>query len=456
MTLTLGDSAVYNILNNVNQKVTKSFLFRGENMRKQISAFVAALVLTMTGCAGAKGNTDTPSVPLITETVMAVNPDVTEGLIYDETDNTWSTDDEELQKFVDIMKKEYAKSKDEKGMRILAADDKIIFIAGLNSLDIDGNKVSAYTTYDIASLSKMFTATCIFQLCEQGKLSLDDTIDKFFPEFDRGKDITVYDLLHMQAGLNREFFPENVMLNEDGSDNIEIARKYYTDGYTDEELLNGLFSSELICEPGTESNYSNAGYTLLAMIIEKITGIGYDEYVKNNIFNVCGMAHSSSMKTGDLTSVAELPEEDEYIEFIELMGSSGMDSPRTARGAGGIHSCAADMVAFDRALIGGKLINEDSLAKMFDLQLDPDNPVASMYDNKYDYGCGWELHPTRPTSIEAYWHGGDEIYYKSGNMYCKSEKYGNIYLIQLYSSRKEQTFDNMMHCDNSIIEALKK
>ena len=50
----------------------------------------------------------------------------------------------------------------------------------------------------------------------------------------------------------------------------------------------------------------------------------------------------------------------------------------------------------------------------------------------------------------------DEIYYKSGNMYCKSEKYGNLYLIQLFSARKKQTFDHMMHCDYSIIEALKK
>ena len=137
------------------------------------------------------------------------------------------------------------------------------------------------------------------------------------------------------------------------------------------------------------------------------------------------------------------------------MGSSGMDSPRTARGAGGIHSCAADMVAFDRALIGGKLINEDSLAKMFDLQLNPNNPVGSMYDRKFDYGCGWMLHPSRPVKVETYWHGGDEIYYKSGNMYCKSEKYGNIYLIQLYSARKKQTMDHMMHCDCMIIEALK-
>ena len=431
-------------------------------MRKAVALLLSLTLLISTASCSQKSNSSesssvasSSSVQPATETVMAVNPDVTDGLIYDEIDNTWSTDDEKYQKLVDIMKEECEKSEGEKCVRILATDDEIIFIAGLDSLDIDGNKVDAYTTYEIGSVTKMFTATCILQLCEQGKLSLDDTVDKFFPEFDKGRDITIYDLLHMQGGLIRDFFPDDVSMNEDGTDNMDFVHKYYTDGYTDDELLSGLFSSELICEPGTESIYSNAGYTLLAMIVERITGMGYNEYVQNNIFNVCGMAHSSSMNSGYITSVPE-PTDEYGFDVAEELGSLFEEAMRTSRGAGDIHSCAADMVAFDRALIGGKLINEDSLAKMFDLQLDPDNPIASMYDRKMDYGCGWMLHPSCPTSIEVYYHGGDTFSYKSSNMYCNSEKYGNVYLIQLYSARKEKTDDHMMHCDYSIIEALKK
>lgn len=425
-----------------------------QKMKKTI-ALIAALILALTGCAEPKIDTGTASTHSITETVMAVNPDVTEGLIYDEANNTWSTDDEEYQELVEIMKKECEKSPDEQGIRILATDEKVLFVAGLNSTYKDGNKVDAYTTYEIGSVTKMFTATCILQLCEQGKLSPDDTIDKFFPEFDKGKDITVYDLLHMQAGLIRDFFPEELINIESDDYSEEMDYKYCTDRYTDEELLNRLFSSELICEPGTESIYSNAGYTMLAMIVEKITGVSYGEYVQNNIFNVCGMAHSSSMKTGDITSVPQDPEDYDDYDVAGLFGSLLMQSPRTSRGAGDIHSCAADMVAFDRALIGGRLLNEDSLVKMFDLQLNPDNRIASMFDQKLDYGCGWTLHPSRPTTMEVYWHGGDTFAYKSGNMYCNSEKYGYIYLIQLYSARKEQTDEYMMHCDYNIIEAVK-
>ena len=74
----------------------------------------------------------------------------------------------------------------------------------VNSIDVDGNKVDAYTTYEIGSLTKAFTATAVLQLCEQGKITLDDTLDKYFPEYEYGKDITIYQLLHMQHLIPRQ------------------------------------------------------------------------------------------------------------------------------------------------------------------------------------------------------------------------------------------------------------
>ena len=130
--------------------------------------------------------------------------DITDGLIYDETDNTWAAGDEDLSELIAIMKHECAKSPMIKGTYILASDDRIIFIGGINSSDIHGNKVDAYTTYEIGSLTKAFTAAAILQLCERGKLSLDSTLDLFFPEYEYGKDITVYHLLHMQSGLRKD------------------------------------------------------------------------------------------------------------------------------------------------------------------------------------------------------------------------------------------------------------
>lgn len=113
--------------------------------------------------------------------------DMTDGLIYDEKDNTWASGDEDLAELAGIMKRECAKSPLLKGTYILATDDRIVFIGGINSSDIHGNKVDAYTTYEIGSLTKAFTATAVLQLCEQGTLSLDSTLDVYFPEFEYGK-----------------------------------------------------------------------------------------------------------------------------------------------------------------------------------------------------------------------------------------------------------------------------
>lgn len=411
-------------------------------MKKIMYATIAALLIFLTGCANTNTATDidTENAAEITsetvtseaETVNDIGNDVTEGLIYDENDNTWSTGDVELKQFADIVKDSCAKSSAIKGSYILATDDKVLFIGGINGIDKNGNKVDAYTTYEIGSLTKMITATSVFQLAEQGKLSVDDTLDKYFPEYENSSKIKIYDLLHMRSGLLRDFFPEENFNDQ------EFDTKFYTDGFTDEELLESLFGAELSFEPGTKYDYSNSNYTLLAMIIEKVTGLSYDEYIQENIFDVCGMEHSSSMKIGDVSSVPEL--------ILSNTSPLYLECPRNARGAGDIHSCCADLLAFDRALIGGKLINEESLAMMFDMD---------RKDMKNCYGCGWEAHPNFPTNENVYWHNGTTISYISSNLYYKTEKYGNIYMIQLHSNFSESEYNRGLSCEYNLIWNLK-
>ena len=365
--------------------------------------------------------------------------DITEGLIYDETDNTWTAGDEDLTELISIMKRECTRSSLIKGTYILAADDRVIFIGGINSSDIHGNKVDAYTTYEIGSLTKAFTATAVLQLCEQGKLSLDDTLDLYFPEFEYGKEITVYHLLHMQSGLRKDFVTDDTFLDENGNPDAEEFRRYYYDGFTDEELLSMLFSCEPEFRPGTKYSYSNAGYTLLAMIIEKVTGESYAEYVQKNIFDVCGMEHSSSMATGDVTSIPEFVPDGSspFNDPYEIVDTLYMQLIKPERGVGDIHSCAADLLLFDRALIGGKLIDEESLAVMFHMDK--------------GYGCGWV--PAR-TNSDIFYHGGETYTYKAYNLYAKSEKYGNIYLIQLHPTVAGDQYSN--ECMREIIRAVMK
>ena len=352
-----------------------------------------------------------------------------EGLAYDETDHTWTTNDETFQKLVRIMRQECAFPDTASGVYLLATDESVVFLRGVNSVETDGEtRVNAYTVFEIGSVTKTFTAAAVLQLWEQGKLNLDDPLCKYFSEYEKGAEITIRQLLHMQSGLGREFFPDEALENDP-----ELMKKYYTDGFSDEELLTALYDAELGFAPGAKYEYSNVNYTLLAMIIEKTTGKSYGEYIREHIFSVCGMDHSYSMEPGGLTSVPEPVPEGMYpFDFDDVFPTGYMTDLRTARGAGDIYSCAADLLAFDRALTGGTLLSPESLDEMF--------------NTESGYGCGWVSVGRREP---AYLHSGGTPSYISHNLYCQTKKYGNLYLIIL-----NPTVRNPSHAENIMKDLL--
>ena len=368
-------------------------------MRYRIRFFLIPVIIAamLAGCAAGES-----SMPF------------TEGLAYDEAGHTWTTEEEAFRKLVRIMRQECSAPDTDSGVYLLATDNSVIFLCGVSAVETDrATRVNEYTVFEIGSVTKTFTATAVLQLWEQGKLDLDDPLGKYFPEFEKGAGITIRRLLHMQSGLRREFFPA-----EDLENDHDLLKKYYTDGFSDEELLAALFEAEPGHVPETEYEYSNVNYTLLAMIIEKITGKSYGAYIREHIFSVCGMEHSYCTEPGRLTSVPEpVPEETYAFDFNDVFPTGYMSDFRTARGAGDICSCAADLLAFDRALTGGKLISRESLDEMF--------------NTENGYGCGWlnvgRLEP-------AYLHSGGTPSYVSHNLYCRTKKYGSLYLIILNPS----------------------
>ena len=352
-----------------------------------------------------------------------------EDLAYDETDHTWTTNEETFQKLVRIMRQECAFPDTASGVYLLATDESVVFLRGVNSVETDGEtRVNAYTVFEIGSVTKTFTAAAVLQLWEQGKLNLDDPLGKYFPEYEKGAEITIRQLLHMQSGLRREFFPDEALENDP-----DLMKKYYADGFSDEELLTALYDAELGFAPGAKYEYSNVNYTLLAMIIEKTTGKSYGEYIREHIFSVCGMDHSYSMEPGGLTSVPEpVPEGTYSFNFDDVFPTGYMTDLRSARGAGDIYSCAADLLAFDRALANGTLLSRESLDEMF--------------NTESGYGCGWVSVGRREP---AYLHSGGTPSYISHNLYCQTKKYGNLYLIIL-----NPTVRNPSHAENIMKDLL--
>lgn len=159
-------------------------------------------------------------------------------------------------------------------------DGNTVFKKGYGSASLEydiSNKPS--TVFEIGSVSKQFTAFAILLLEEQGKLSLDDDIRKFIPEFpDYGRVITLKHLLYHTSGIRDEM------------DLLSMAGWHFEDVITHDQIVNmACRQKELIFNPGNEYRYSNTNYTLLAEIVSRITGKSFASFASENIFKPLGM-----------------------------------------------------------------------------------------------------------------------------------------------------------------------
>ena len=300
------------------------------------------------------------------------------------------------------------------GSILLAAEDHVILYGGPKAVTTEGRPADMYTTYDIGSCSKAFTAVAVFQLIEAGLASLDDPVTKYFPEYETGRDITLYHLLHMQSGIaDYTNDPEAFWGDVCRQDPEQFTVLFFNDRLSDGDFLRALYAAPLVFAPGTEQSYSNTNYHLLAMIVEQVSGMKLNEYLQEHIFDPCGMEHTTSMAIGDETSVPKLFGDLFSAGIVNENGYSVQ--PNSERGAGGIHTCAADLWAFDRALLSGRLVGGASLEEMTHFEM--------------DYGCG-----LYPYGKNAYGHSGRNGTYTMQNVVIESERYGRIFLIAATSS----------------------
>jgi len=199
------------------------------------------------------------------------------------------------------------------------------------------------TKFNLGSINKAFTRLAIEQLAGQGKLKLDDTIDRYVPEYPReaASKITIQMLLDHRAGVPDIFGPKYATADRTGlrtvADYVELIR-----------------DQPLQFEPGTRQAYSNGGYVLLGAVIEKITGTSYFDYVRKNIYEVAGMKDTDSYELDDpIANVAAgyTKESGRGTGWREsFTRQPGRGSP-----AGGGYSTVDDLLRFAQALRSGKL-----------------------------------------------------------------------------------------------------
>ena len=246
-----------------------------------------------------------------------------------------------------------------------------------NKSDSTPNEID--TKFDLGSMNKMFTAVAIAQLAERGKLSFNDTVGKLLPDYPNkevAEKVTVHHLLTHTSGMG-SYFNQKFRAN---LNNLRTVRDYLP-----------LFADEpLSFEPGTKWQYSNSGFTVLGLIIEKVSGQNYYDYVKQHIFKPAGMGNTDSYERDK--EVAKLA-----IGYTKA-GEDGRPDPsaprrantpmRPAKGspAGGGYSTVDDMLKFSIALRNHKLLSAKYTELITTGKVDMGNS-----GRKYAYGFGEEV-----------------------------------------------------------------
>jgi CubicO group peptidase (beta-lactamase class C family) len=262
------------------------------------------------------------------------------------------------------------------GAVLAARGDEVVFRKGYGSADLEWNIPNSPTTkFRIGSLTKQFTAAGILLLEERGKLALGDPIQKYYPDAPAAwEKITLADLLRHSSGIpNYTNDPEFM--------------KFTRLPATPDELVKRVRDKPLEFAPGEQMRYSNTGYILLGMVIEKASGKRYADFLRQDILDPLGLAN-----TGYDVNEALLPQRAAgYSRGPGGIVNAMYTDMSTPYAAGAMYSTVEDLFRWERALFGGKLLSAASLAKM-----------TTPYKN--DYGMGLAI--GNNSGRKAIRHGG--------------------------------------------------
>lgn len=239
-------------------------------------------------------------------------------------------------------------SKEFSGTVLLAKDDKIIFHKAFGHADIERKIPNTKDTqFNIASVSKQFTAAAILMLEDQGKLSTNDTLSIFLPDYPNGEKITIHHLLTHSSGVP----------NYTRKESYESKR---TADMSVKEAIDWFKNDPLDFEPGTRNSYSNSGYLLLAHIVEIVSGKSFYGFLKSQIFDPLGMTN-----TGQYYDKPSSNSQAKGYDF----GPGGFASTKPhslalLQGNGSLASTTEDLYKWYTGLTTGKLLTKSSLDRM--------------------------------------------------------------------------------------------
>ena len=274
------------------------------------------------------------------------------------------------------------------GTWLYSEKGEIVSVGAVGFRDSDDTlPITEDTVFQLASVTKQFTAAAVMLLVRDGRISLEDDITKFFPELTAYKGATVRHLLTHTGGVP-DYFGDMDWFIKIWKEEGRVPGNH--------EIVRFLCETELEPEfaPGDDFDYSNTGYNLLAEIVERVSGTKFEDYLKTNVFEPAGMtstrachirrdgirfenfAHGMTEENGRY-----IPAEDteEYAEVTALDGLNGDDY---------VYSNVFDMLAWDRALRAGDVLTPEEQKLMYTPAVLNDGRIAGFGEDE-GYGFGW-------------------------------------------------------------------
>jgi len=252
------------------------------------------------------------------------------------------------------------------------------------------------TLFELASVSKQFTAMAIMMLHEKGKLQYDELVEKYIDIPYKG--ISIRQLLTHTSGL-----PDYQAIMDEHWDKSKVANNTDIIAYLNKYAPPKLF------EPGAQYLYSNTGFVILASITEKISGRDFIEFCTTEIFNKLEMKSTAIRTLEQKAAIANfalghvfVPERNAYIRADSFPSSNYTIWLGNRKGPGRISSNVEDLLKWDQALYTSKLVQPSTLVEAF-------TPMKLSTGKLSNYGFGWELRPQE----NIVWHNGDNPGYKT-------------------------------------------
>jgi len=271
------------------------------------------------------------------------------------------------------------------GLAVLVAQNgKILFEKCYGLADREHHvPVIPQTTFRIGSIGKQFTASAILKLQEKGKLSVNDKLSKYIPDFPRGDEVTLRHLLTHTSGIHS-------YTEKDGF----MGR--VTSAIKPDDLINSFKNDPYDFDPGKKWHYDNSGYFLLGRIVEKVSGQSYGDFLQKNFFEPLGMTN-----TGVYRAHLGLPHEalGYSLEGAEFTDAVNWDMS-WAGGAGMLYSTVEDLFRWNEGIFNDRVLDAASLKAAFT----PVKTSENQLNSDTGYGYGWFIF--RHRGLLEIWHGG--------------------------------------------------